>query len=139
MGIGGAQEEVAGVVRGVGLRHQQVPVPGADEILRHVRQALVMEFEQLEIGIVVDQAEGVSRGILQEVAHVTVDLIGDGCGLRIAVGRPDLGDEELEGVSLGRQRDQLGPHVPAHLPAVDLEVVQPPLAPLPHSQVGQRH
>ena len=69
---------------------------------------------------------------------MAVDLAGHGGGLGVAVGRPDLGDEELEGVGPGGQRDQLGAHVPAHLAAVDLEAVQPPVAPLAHPQVGQR-
>ena len=51
-----AEEEVARVVGSVRLRHQQVPIPRGRQILGHIRDALVMEFEQFEVGVVVDQA-----------------------------------------------------------------------------------
>ena len=65
---------MARVVGSVRLRHQQVPIPRGRQILRHIRDPLVMELEQFEVGIVVDQAQCVTHRVLQEIPDVLVDL-----------------------------------------------------------------
>ena len=72
------------------------------------------------------------------VAHVAVDLGGHGGGLGVAVGGPDLGDEELERSARADRVMSLARTYPPHLAAVDLEAVQPPVAPLADAEVGQR-
>ena len=42
------QEEVAGVIGGVGFHQQQVPVAALTQVTGHIHQALVVEFQQLD-------------------------------------------------------------------------------------------
>ena len=62
------RQEVVGEVRGVGLDEEDVPRILRREVRGDVGQALVVEIKQLEVGIVVDETEGVagrreSRGL----------------------------------------------------------------------------
>ncbi len=128
--------EVVRVVRGVGLHHEQVPLPRPRQVAGHVRDALVVKLQELKVGVVVDQAEGVPRRVLEEVPDAPVDLAGHALRVGVAVRGPDLRDEQLEHVRVGRQRDQFHADVAPHPRPVDLEAVQPPVAPLPRAQVG---
>ena len=136
--VGLRQEEVAGVVGGVGLDEEDVPLTRAGQVPGDVGEPLVVEVEELEVGVVVDDPEGVAGGVLQEVSDLLVELPRQRHRGGVSDSGPDLRHEELEALEAGGHRHQLGLHVPVDLLAVDEEGVAPPLAPLALGKLGDR-
>ena len=97
--VGLREEEVAGVIRGVGFDEQHVPIVALRQVVSDLGQPLMVEVQQLEIGCVIDYAQGVSCWILQEIADVFVDLLRHFLRLRVAGRWPDLGYKELEDIA----------------------------------------
>ena len=54
--VGLREEEVAGVIRGVGFDEQHVPVVAIRQVVSDIGQPLVVEVQQFEIGLVIDYA-----------------------------------------------------------------------------------
>ena len=130
--VGLRQEEVAGVIRGVGFDEQHIPVVALRQVIGHIGQPLMVEVQQLEIGRVIDYAQSVSPWILQEITDVLIDLLRYFLRLRVAGRRPDLRHKELEDIACCAQADKLHAHVAVECLAVNLKAVFPPLGPLAH-------
>ncbi len=97
---------MAGVVRGVRFDEKHVPVAALRQIGRNVGEALVVEVEQLEVGVVVEDAQRVAQRVLDEGADLVRQLLGHaGRHGPVAAGRPDLRRQQLEAIGGGGERD----------------------------------
>ena len=137
-GIRRAHEEVVGIVRSVGFRHQDVPIVVTSEHLGDIGDATVMEIAQFDVGFVVNETECVARGVLEEVAYLFVDLIRDFGRIRIPASRPDLGEEQFKVVGVRSESDEFARDVAFHALAVNIERFELPIGPFANAEVGER-
>ena len=86
-------KKVICVIRGVRFDHQEIPTPGPGKIVRNVGDSLMVKLQELKISFVIDQAEGIPGGVLQEISGVSVYFSCNAFWIGISVGRPDLGDK----------------------------------------------